>query len=109
MNIYRNLFANARMEIVKIRHARNHVIINGEIMNRNKIFGALPDSARWRNLNAARVKTRRMIAPVIDTAEIRRKHKWGGGGKDCPRAPAVAPATLGSRVTVGSSRSISAG
>ena len=75
MNIYRNLFANARMEIVNIRHARNHVIINGEIMDRNKIFGALPDSARWRNLNAARVKTRRMIAPVIDTAEIRRKHK----------------------------------
>ena len=35
MNIFRNLFANARMEIVKIRHARNHVIINGEIMDRN--------------------------------------------------------------------------
>ena len=84
MNILRNLFANARKEIVKIRHARNHVIINGEIMNRNKIFGALPDSARWRNLNAARVKTRRMIAPVIDTAEIRRKHKWGGRREGLP-------------------------
>ena len=38
MNIFRNLFANARMEIVNTRHARNHVIINGEIMDRNKIF-----------------------------------------------------------------------
>ena len=84
MNILRNLFADARKEIVKIRHARNHVIINGEIMNRNKIFGALPDSARCRNLNAARVKTRRMIAPVIDTAEIRRKHKWGGRREGLP-------------------------
>ena len=84
MNILRNLFADARKEIVKIRHARNHVIINGEIMDRNKIFGALPDSARWRNLNAARVKTRRMIAPVIDTAEIRRKHKWGGRREGLP-------------------------
>ena len=84
MNILRNLFANARKEIVKIRHARNHVIINGEIMDRNKIFGALPDSARWRNLNAARVKTRRMIAPVIDTADIRRKHKWGGRREGLP-------------------------
>ena len=84
MNILRNLFANTRKEIVKIRHARNHVIINGEIMDRNKIFGALPDSARWRNLNAARVKTRRMIAPVIDTADIRRKHKWGGRREGLP-------------------------
>ena len=84
MNILRNLFANARKEIVKIRHARNHVIINGEIMDRNKIFGVLPDSARWRNLNAARVKTRRMIAPVIDTADIRRKHKWGGRREGLP-------------------------
>ena len=84
MNILRNLFADARKEIVKIRHARNHVIINGEIMDRNKIFGALPDSARWRKLNAARVKTRRTIAPVIDTADIRRKHKWGGRREGLP-------------------------
>ena len=84
MNILRNLFANARMEIVNIRHARNHVIINGEIMDRNKIFGALQDSARWRNLIAARVKTTRIIAPVIDTAEIRRKHKWGGRREGLP-------------------------
>ena len=108
MNIFRNLFANARMEIVKIRHARNHVIINGGIMDRNKVFGALPDSARWRNFIATLVKTTRIIAPVIDTAEIRRKHKWGGR-RGCPRTPAVAPATPGSRVMVGSSRSISAG
>ena len=77
MNIFRNLFADARMEIVNIRHARNHVIINGEIMDRNKIFGALPDSARWRNLIAARLKTTRIISPVINTAEIGRKHTWG--------------------------------
>ena len=38
MNIFRNLFADTGIEIVKIRHARNHVIINGEIMDRNKIF-----------------------------------------------------------------------
>ena len=84
MNIYRNLFANARMEIVKIRHARDHVIIKGEIMDRNKIFGALPDSARWRNLIGARVKTTRTTAPVIDTAEIRRRHKLGGRREGLP-------------------------
>ena len=84
MNIFRNLFADARMEIVNIRHARNHVIINGEIMNRNMIFGALQDSARWRNLIATLVKPTRIIAPVIDTAEIRRRHKLGGRREGLP-------------------------
>ena len=84
MNIFRNLFADARMEIVNIRHARNHVIINGEIMNRNMIFGALQDSARWRNLIATLVKPTRIIAPVIDTAEIRHKYKLGGRREGLP-------------------------
>ena len=75
MNILRNLFANARKEIVKIRHARNHVIIGSEIMDRSKIFGALPNTGRWRILLAARVKARSIHATVVDTAEIRRKHK----------------------------------